>query len=365
MSKPYFQVGNQIFFNKFQAAHYAGTNNLDIYFNLHDNEFDKCDWSKDPLLTWDQLLDIRARQIEAKNKPIVLNFSGGTDSYTIYKVFERNNIHIDVIYIRIRLDPNSTQHEQESLKKVYDLFQQGLYDKTTKIVTRTEGVEMYESAYSDPDWIWNKGLRYHFSMLGADEESDNYCAKILGTDDFVSISGLEKPRLHFINGEVFSYQEDDTYSRSMMAKNVENFYITPELPELHIKQSYLLLNYIQSLTPTNYEIFNKIHVPTIFSWLDYSLLGCGRFGDLNMSHLQHQSNQKSRLNIPISGSFHGSEYFGRGQGWFKRLVGTTAFKNYTEGIMNVSRDVAGKILLPDIKNFSVKSFRSKYYKLSF
>ena len=95
----YYEVGTAPtvkFTNRFMAAHHAGTHNLNMRFNMYDSVFDHSDWSREPDLTWDQLLDIRAQQIAAKNKPIVLYFSGGTDSYTIYKVFERNNIFLFV-----------------------------------------------------------------------------------------------------------------------------------------------------------------------------------------------------------------------------------------------------------------------------
>ena len=85
-------------FDAWRAASKLGTM---PHFYFYETEFDALDWTKEPTETWDQLLDRRAQQIAAKGKPIVLNFSGGTDSYTIYKVFERNNIHIDEIIIRV------------------------------------------------------------------------------------------------------------------------------------------------------------------------------------------------------------------------------------------------------------------------
>jgi hypothetical protein len=66
-----YQVGNKKFDNKFLAAREAAATNSNIHFNLFDSAFDRCNWLVNPAETWDQLLDIRANQIAAKNKPIV------------------------------------------------------------------------------------------------------------------------------------------------------------------------------------------------------------------------------------------------------------------------------------------------------
>lgn len=352
------------FVNRFQAAHHAGTHNLDMRFNMYDDVFDQCDWSRDPEMSWDQLLDIRAQQIAAKNKPIVLYFSGGTDSYTIYKVFERNKIHLDVIYTYPRFD-----EEPESWVKVLDLFDQGLYDPTTKLIIRDNLPDAHDKTYSNPDWIWQGGIKIHFSVLGGEKESNNYVSNVLGTDDFVGIIGLEKPRLHFTSTGVYSYQDDENYARPMENKQIDCFYISPDLPDLHIKQSYMLLNYIKRLEPHaavgDLIKYNDIHRPGMFDWLDYSILGCGRYGDLNRSDLQHRTMARTRLIIP-TGKFQGHEYQGRGEKWFSSAVGTKRFKNYTAGIMNVVHDTAGKFLHVNPENFiGMRKFPSKMYQLTF
>lgn len=364
----YYEVGTAPtvkFTNRFMAAHHAGTHNLNMRFNMYDSVFDHSDWSREPDLTWDQLLDIRAQQIAAKNKPIVLYFSGGTDSYTIYKVFERNNIHIDIIYTRPRYDVHP-----EAWIQVMQLFDQGLYDRTTKIVLRDDLVDSHNKAYTNPNWIWESGIKNQFSVLSGDTESNAHVADILGTDDFVGIIGLEKPRLSFTSTGVYSYQDDENYARPMGNKQIDCFYISPDLPDLHIKQSYMLLRYIKQVakpnaTTADLASFNHMHNPKYFDWLNYSLLGCGRYGDLNCSTQQHQQMWSGGLTIP-SGKFTGDEYQGRGSAWFKSSAGTQMFKNYTDGIMSVVNDKAAEFLNINQNNFFVmRSFPSKMYKLTF
>jgi hypothetical protein len=340
--------------NKFAAAHDAAAKDLDMRFNMYDSEFDKCDWSKDPELSWDNLLDIRAQQIAAKGKPVVLNFSGGTDSYTIYKVFERNKLRIDAVFLKIR----ETEPDASRMKQVYELLNAGLYDPTIKIITWKESGGLIDSYYDSPDWIWE----------GGDRTTDNYVASLLGTDDFVSIIGLEKPRLWFDHTGVYSYQDDENFVRAMPSKTIDCFYISPDLPELHIKQSYILKNYIKTLLPgagvAELSKYNNIHNPTTFDWHLYSFKGCGRFGDLNASHLQHQATARTNLEIPkIGGDFI---FNGMGADWFKALAGSKTLKNYTDGIMSVVHDAAADYLHVKRDNFyGMRLFKSKHYKMTF
>lgn len=365
----FYQVGNQTFTNKFLASQHAAEQSFTqdnpaeatLHFNLYDSVFDHCDWSQEPETSWDQLLDMRAHQIAAKNKPIVLNFSGGTDSYTVYKVFERNKIHIDIL--NIRLHPG--QRENNRFREVYEFLNQGIYDPLTRIVTRTDSADLYRDVYSNPYWIFEKGARYHWGAIGSgDYIAEKYLSEILGTDDFISIIGLEKPRIVFQNSQVYSTQDDENYPRVMSNKTLDCFYISPDLPELHVKQSYMLLNYIKSLKPSatcadDLTDFNNMHNPWLFDWLDYSIKGCGRFGDINQSTLQHQGNFGSRITIPSEGE--NLFYNGRNNNWWETLNGSAAHKNYIEGLMLVARSDAGRFLLGNPSNFyHMRQFRSMH-----
>jgi hypothetical protein len=361
----YYQVKDQIFKNKFLAASYAAKNNIpSLHFNMYETAMDQADWSKEPEQSWNELLDIRAHQIAAKNKAIVLNFSGGTDSLTIYQVFRRNNIPIDVIYMRTR----EGKLNDAAQKPVFDFLNSAEIDPGTKIIIRPEDHTLLTELYDSPDWIWEKGVRYQFSLAA---ESVISMKKILDTDNLISVIGFEKPRLVFTKTGVYSYQDDENYCRPMQHPENDCFFISPDLPELHVKQSYMLLNYIRNLnpagkTPGDYVNYNDIHRPSHHPWLNYSILGCGRFGDLNQSHDCHLTLSNSRLHIPKNGVFHGNEFTGLGTNLFSGLRDSKAVANYTQGILNVINDPAGKFLLRDPTNFySMRQFRSKYYKLTF
>jgi hypothetical protein len=363
----YYKVGNQVFWNKFQAAHHAAKLNSSMEFVLYDSVFDTIDWSVEPESSWDTLLDIRAKQIAAKNKPIVFYFSGGTDSLTIYEVFKRNNIHIDVVWMRAW----TFGDEQRSQIPVHELLQKDFYDKRTKIIIQDGDELMSKKAYSNENWIWEQGMRHQYGIIGSDLNSNNEVAQYLGTDDFVAVIGFEKPRLLFTANGVFSYQEDENYVRPMSDPRFDCFFISPDLPELHVKQSYMMLNYIRAKEPTavrpeQLEKYNSFHNATKFHWHEYSIEACGRFGDINYSEKAHAGNAMSKLYLPKNGKFIGHEYRGRALVDYLKFKHQDSFKNYTNGIMSVANDAAGKYLLTDPTNFySVRQYQSKHYQLKF
>lgn len=365
----YYQVGDQLVWNKFQAAHQAAKTKQEMKFVLYDNAFDKINWAEEPNISWNTLLDIRAKQIAAMNKPIVFYFSGGTDSLTIYEVFKRNNIHIDLVWMRAWSPKNEAEWNTQI--PVREFMQKEFYDKHTKIIVQDGDELMSEKAYLHEDWIWEQGMRYQYGIIGSDLNSNNEIAEYLGTDDFVAIIGFEKPRLLFTVDGVYSYQDDENYVRPMADKRFDCFFISPDLPELHVKQSYMMLNYIkakhpQATSPGQLAEYNQFHNATKFNWHEYSISACGRFGDINYSDLAHSKNAVAKLFIPPSGNFSGHEYFGRASIDYKMYKHLDSFKNYNNGVMSVVNDIAGKYLLTDPRNFySMRQYTSKYYPLKF
>ena len=362
----YYQVGDQKFTNKYLAASYAVSTNQEIYFNLYETAFDQADWSKEPMESWDALLDRRAQQIASKNRPIVLYFSGGTDSYKIYQVFKRNNIHIDIIYLRRRL--GAMDHDLHD--RVLEFLNKGVYDSTTKIIVKDDDESLFARAYSTPDWVWTNNLRLEFGVgFAGDSISDAYLAQVLGRDDFISVLGYEKPFVVIDYHGIYSYQYDLMFQRIMSSPNADCFYISPDLPELHIKQSYMLARFIKKLHPTVKKPIDfkqlslDITDPNKFDWNIYSA-ACGRGDDLSISGTMHRAWSNMTLrNIP--GKFNGNEHTGPGDDWFKSLKSTKIFNNYINGLISLQNDPVGKFLSTDKNNlYSSRKFMSKMYRMS-
>jgi hypothetical protein len=364
----FYQVKDQKFTNKYLGARHALATGQELYFNMYDDAFDRVNWNQEPESSWEQLLDIRARQIQAKNKPIVLNFTGGTDSLTIYRAFERNKIHIDIIYIRAR----ATDFDRALLEPVKEFLDKNLYDPTTRVIIREDTEEVFGAAYSDSDWVWHQnGVRLDFGLgFAGDVVTDAWLATQLGTDDFISVNGFDKPKLTFDWHGVYAYQVDYPLNRAVGSKTLDCFYISPDLPELHVKQNYMLLRYIKSLKPGGMPRdlieYNNVWNCQKFPWLDYSVKGCGREMELNAGSIYHIAFNNIRFHLPSNGKFYGNEHEGPGQNWFSSLVGTKTLKNYLDGVQGLLSDSVGKYLFTDPDDtLRPNVHRSKLYKLNF
>jgi hypothetical protein len=365
----YYQAGQEQFSNLFLAAAAASRNRTSVKFNLFESAFDTCDWLSEPTASWDELLDLRVRQLKNQNKPIVLFFSGGTDSLTIYQVFKRNNIDLDVIWVRKKLETV----EIEGMTGTIELLKKDLEhtNSKTKVILSEDNIDTYRSAYDSPTWTIDKTMKYHFGILGTDCNTYNLISQQLGTDNYIVVQGLEKPRLHFNATGVYSYQDDTPYLQALGGANHECFFITPELPELHVKQSYLLLNYIKSkmpgvTNPAQFSLYNNFHRAAEFDWLEYSINGCGRFGDVNNSALQKKMNFSSKLIFSADKKFNKTVYSGRSAEWFNTLKDDPAMKNYFDGLMMVFSDpLTRSLFTADNDFYSISPIRSKHYKMNF
>ena len=111
--KIYYQVNGRIIFNELLARYESYTTGAPVEFHLHDAEYDQLDWTQEPVESFDELMLRHAQRLRNQYERVVLLWSGGTDSHTIYNTFVRNNLHIDeiVIFHNDRYEPwNSTEY---------------------------------------------------------------------------------------------------------------------------------------------------------------------------------------------------------------------------------------------------------------
>lgn len=363
MNANIYQVGTKWFGNKFLAQLESSRTNIPIKFNLFESEFNSANWSTEPAETWDQLMDIRAQQIASMNKPIILGFSGGTDSLTIYHVFRRNNIKIDALYVKFKKNPKEKQLYQDVLPFIEaERIKYGF-----RVLYSEETVDYLDSVYNTPEWVFaDMQLRVHFSIASGFAGLEELPSFEKGMDtDFVFVLGAEKPRLKIVNNQFYSYQSDTTWNGYFDPRN-EFFYLSPKLPELHVKQSYMLANYIVDLAKQEnnlLEFYNNIHDVHKFDYLDYSIRGCGRIGDLANSRDQKVLNRHSELIISNSGI----QYIGRSADiLIEGFNNNSAYaKNYIEGLRMLKSDsVMSKMFWSETNYYSVIDIESKWYKLN-
>lgn len=362
----FYQVGSKKFINKFLAFAESKRSGEPLTFNLFEETFDRADWSREPEAPWEELLNIRARQIAALNRPIVLGFSGGTDSLTMYNVFVRNNIKISALFIKIK---KHSKKEAILYKDVIPFVERERQIHKFDVMYVDESVELLNTIYSTPEWLLSdQPARVQFSVAtGCQGIEDLPGYPSLLDSNFIYILGFEKPRIKVVNGQFYSYQQDNTFIGGGDPRN-DYFYISPDLPELHIKQSYMLARFIineASRTGRPLEYYNSIHNAVEFDYQRYSLIGCGRHGDLANSDKQKILNRSSKLLVPDN-DINRYIYCGRSDQALKVgvLDNKSYAENYFKGIMSLKTDSVFKELFASEENYySVRDIDTKYYKL--
>lgn len=359
----FYRVGQEKFSNKFLAFIRSQETGLHLKFDFFEKEFDQANWSKDPDLTWDQLLDIRANQIANMKKPIVLGFSGGTDSYTIYQVFKRNNIKIDAVFLRYKDDPK----EKDMYENVLSFIENEKSKYGFKTILIKDDSRFFDQVYSNEEWwLSSEPVRINFSVaVGLQDIEHFYGYDTTIDNDFVLVMGMDKPRIKIIDNKMYSYLQDTTFNNYCHDRH-EYFFSSPNLPELHIKQSYMLGKYIRHLSETTNKpisYFENIHNPLFFNYQDFAYNGCGRFGDLANSVKQKILNRECSLYIDNDKIF----YNGRSEDALIGGINSESMysKNYINGLKSMRADSKLKNIFTDEKNYySIIDIDSKYYRLN-
>jgi len=248
---PFFYINHNKFFSPFSAFAWAAANTPDMRptFNCFDEEFSKFDWTKEPEASWESLLEARALQLREKYDYIVFFLSGGTDSRTMFRIFKKLNIHIDEIvttYHKLR----NQGYSEKALQWVKD----SMYDPTTRLtfMCRDKVPEDYPTIASD-HMVDSDAYYRELPIVGSVDT-----AKIIrDTPRFKNaksciLLGLEKPLVQFKNGRWSTTHMNKVFSPWMKFDEHEMFYITPDMPELHIKQTHMLKRYAkQFIAPTS------------------------------------------------------------------------------------------------------------------
>jgi len=242
---PHWIVDEQRYFNQFETWQAVARTSQPARFCLYDDAFDSVDWTQDPAESWDELLQARCLQLRHKYKHLILLYSGGRDSHCILKSFEKYGIPIDelllVDYIR---NPVRTNEYKTWIRPLAQQYKQHS-NPQVKITTISVDVDDYKKFYGE---TWSE--RPTATLInGLFQPSDytwlidqKYKAAHSGTG---IVCGLEKPELLIKDNNIYSITTDRAFMHYFHNQTLmEFFYITPDLPDLHVKQSWLTVNYV-------------------------------------------------------------------------------------------------------------------------
>jgi hypothetical protein len=304
MTTTAYRVNGQFVNNVYLALHRCWQTGAKLEFYCNDHEYDKYDWTKEPELGIELLMDSYAHQLRNQYQRLILLWSGGTDSHTIYNVFKRNNIHIDEIIIK------ASAHSAGFPEINHTWIQNNHWDPTT-IITRYDDHDTSLRAFDipDEDWVWrDKGDLLKYGMTSVGDGVKFLCEKNHAGYTYKAIAGYEKPRLVYRGGRWYHRQLDMVLRTSMGHDYIEHFFFEPLIA---IKQAHMVKRAVKNLLAINKQpLYDGDWAEAKWArtaegyraWCH----ACGRHDELTLgvSHTQkHYNDALDKTEISVTGSW--------------------------------------------------------------
>lgn len=258
----YYTVGNEIYYNKFEALLASTKNKHQVHWHWHQ-EYDQINWQIDSPISVKEIYRLRAQQLRDKYKYLVLSFSGGADSWTVLNSFISNNIHLDEVYVRWPFsaveklyNPNTVDKnpsnilsewdyaikpQLEMLQKNYPNIQITLHDISNDILATEYNdntlIQSHESIGAGW-WVKYGSLSNHEQKRMQDPGSVGF------------ILALDKPQIRVKDNQVYCYFLDTLVNGSVppnhRERSIELFYWSKDMPEVTYVQAREIYNYMKS-----------------------------------------------------------------------------------------------------------------------
>ena len=254
----HYLVNNKQIHNPYLAYYESYKSNQPVTFYCYDTEYGTLDWTQEPKESFEQLMDEYAIELCNRYEKIILPWSGGTDSQTIYNVFQRNNLHIDEIVVCMDGDSCTQVHADWILKEHSD--------PTTKITifqgptTDFRKIIHYDDIATDgtvnDDWIFqNKSDLFKFGPVGSAPFFDTYAMQNYSQYQYVVVTGYEKPSVYNV-GDVWYTQQSDVVLSSVLGRsNLNCFFLEPKI---NLKQSHMVKKYLKQIEKIDQDESKKM-----------------------------------------------------------------------------------------------------------
>ena len=254
-----------------------------VVFTFNSHVFDKVDWTVEPDISLKELYKIRAQQLREKYDYLILSYSGGSDSHEILLTFLENNIFINEIqtvhFYNLTKNVDRTEMlNDKNLKPLLEFERAALpvLQAVKKKSPNTKINLLDASQFAIENCVQQK----KYSFMGAHEKRNNSTHLIQHTPfvrtffqhhynnqtfkyrNAAFIRGIDKPNLKiFDNKMFFSFTDVTLHGHKLIEKNeigniytIENFYWSPDVPLIPVKQSHTLKKAIEG-DKSFYDLF--------------------------------------------------------------------------------------------------------------
>lgn len=285
----YWRVGAKKFFNKWDAIRESQRTGAQVDFLMFDDSFEKFDWRIEPAEDFRVILRKRAEQIREEYDYIRLFYSGGVDSHTCLTTFIENKIHLDEILVfrcsvfteKFDNDPAEAEITHVALPFLRAIQKDIPRTKITVLETTPRMLAsilkedyFYEgSSFAIRPWRERHLYQLHPKLWVPYRNGKKHC----------DLRGGDKPKL-FLNGsKVYVAMWDSSRLWDIGDHFLENFYLTPEMPEVHAKQCHLVKKYLEESGVAKSEFSSFFNVfDTIKTDIINSICRLPRFREVNL-----------------------------------------------------------------------------------
>lgn len=274
----WYEVNGERTWSKVEALQKAQGARDRIGFHWHDSVWDKVDWTKEPSLSWEELMLARCLQLREKYNHLSLMYSGGYDSHAILMTFIKHKIKLDRIICFVKeyydnsydwgpstkfagyvqkehqpwLEIFTPRYTQDDIANVYkELGDEWIYYTNNHLMGKSQAIYLLERF--NPDYIQDRAQNKKNSAW---------------------IMGKEKPSLDFYQDNFYAQIWDAfaiwDYSLSDYAVP---FYISYDMPDLYVKQCWMAVNFYTKLDNFSNEFlhFNQSSACGDQAYRDYNL----------------------------------------------------------------------------------------------
>ena len=267
--------------SKFEAWQFSNGNFRDIKFIYNDELMSSYDWTQEPTEDIYELYASRARQLRNDYDYLVLLYSGGIDSHTIFETFLQNNLRLDEI----------CSLSNTSVESVTGKFNQEVFNRAIPFVetldlnalgTKFRLVDIGQlmiDQYSDEfhfenHHFYSNGVANNWTTVARSHKLKAHITDHLKLSSqgkkVCYIWGFDKPIINVIDNRYclhFSSTSIDLNIREYVNRIKlqekfanfydEPFYITKDCPKISIKQAHLLVNAMKKIPITDSRLLSQ------------------------------------------------------------------------------------------------------------
>jgi hypothetical protein len=251
----FYVVAGKKYYNKLEAYRAALPQGWWPHWNFNEDYFSQLDWTQEPQESLWECYAMRARDLRSRYDHVQLNFTGGSDSDNIARVFFDHNIVLDSL---VHWDYSGYTNRRDYAQDTANLANETTLAVKPRIqeyqsrydLSRTEvrlddmmakNYEFWQHQSRDP-----YTTNYYLPVMPAKERAHELTPTALRHRKVVKISGLDKPCVVRRDGRFYFRFTDTVVHNNMLYTKLgdndlekdECFYWHPHAAKLLVKQGH-------------------------------------------------------------------------------------------------------------------------------